>query len=136
MGNPRRERVAKAMRDNLATMIAQKVKDPRVTRAGMVMVNHVELNSDMGVATVYISFIVQDEKIVAAAMAGLQSAARFLRGPVAQLNNLARSPELRFQYDNSLEFGLKLEQIVTDDEERKVSLETDALNGKVNDEPQ
>lgn len=114
----RKARVAEAIRDNLSEMIAREVKDPRVTAAGLVSITHVELNADLSVATVYVS-IYGDDATAEKAVAGLRGAAGFLRGPLARRLRLARPPELRFQRDTGLAFGMELSKIVREDEEKR-----------------
>lgn len=122
-GNPRRVRVAQAMRDLLAEMIDREVKDPRVRDAGFVGVNHVELNSDMSVAQVYVSFLEpagSDKARVARVIKGLDAAAAFLRGPLARRLRLRHAPALRFIHDDTPEFHQRLTEIVRSDERARV----------------
>src|SRR5688572_26632853 len=110
-GNTRRVRVAQAMRDLMAEMLDREVKDPRVKSAGLVSINHVELNADMSVARVLVSFLgpaEHDARIRDRAMAGLEAASGFLRGPVARRLGLRRAPILRFVQDDSGAFGQRL----------------------------
>jgi len=106
------------MRENLAELIDREVKDPRVSAAGLVSINHVELNADMSIARVYTSFFGGKEAGADAAIAGLNAASGFLRGPLGRRMNLARSPELRFVHDTSPEFNQRLANIVADDDAR------------------
>ena len=99
MSAPRKTRLAQNIRDLLAEMIDQELKDPRVHGAGFVGVNHVEL--DAGAAS--------------AAMAGLETAAGFLRGNVGRRLGLKRAPELRFIHDDSPDMQVRLSEIVRDD---------------------
>jgi ribosome-binding factor A len=115
----RRARVAQTMRDLLARMIDQEVKDPRARAAGLVSVNHVELNRDMSTARVHVSFFSSDDRAIADAVRGLDAAARFLRGPLARRMNLARAPRLRFVHDASQEFAMRLSELVRDDQSRR-----------------
>ncbi len=117
MAGERKARVAEAIRDTLAQMIAREVKDPRVTAAGLVSITNVELNSDMSVATVYVS-VFADDRTANRALEGLKAATGYLRGPVARRLQMARPPELRFARDTGLAFGIELQQIVRDDEAR------------------
>lgn len=119
MANPRRVRVAQTIRDALAQMLPREVKDPRVTAvAGMISVNHVELNSDMSIARIYVSFYGDDDKVIGRAMEGLERSQRFLRGPLGRLLQLARCPQLRFVRDESPDFHERLREIIKTDEER------------------
>ncbi len=118
-GNPRRARVAQAMRNLLAEMLDREVKDPRVRAAGMASVNHVELNRDMSVARVYVSFLgpaESDRNVAESALAGLEAAAGFLRGPVGRRLHLRRAPSLRFVFDDTPEFQQRLSRIARDGE--------------------
>jgi len=64
---------------------------------------------------VWISIYASDA-IAAKAMAGLKTAAGFLRGPLARRLHLGRPPELRFHHDRSSEVSLQLSQIVREDQ--------------------
>jgi ribosome-binding factor A len=134
-GNPRRARVAQTMRDLLAQMIDRDIKDPRARAAGLVSVNHVELNRDMSSARVYVSFFTADERAIAEAVRGLQAAARFLRGPLARKMNLARAPELRFVHDPSQEFVNRLSALVREDEARRPTEDDDDSADSADEEP-
>lgn len=114
MSKDRKARVAEAIRDTLAEMIAREVKDPRVAAAGVVSITQVEMNKDLSVANVWVS-IYGDDKVADKAIAGLQSSAGYLRGPLGRRLQLQRPPELRFHRDTGLAFGVELAQIVRDD---------------------
>jgi ribosome-binding factor A len=118
MSAARRERVAHAIRETLTEMIAADVKDPRVHAPTMLTITKVELNVDMAVARCYVSIVADDDATVDAALAGLEKAAGFLRGPVGRRIGLQRAPELRFLVDPSVDMSEKLAQIVREDEER------------------
>lgn len=113
----RKARVGDAIRDALSEMIRREVKDPRVAAAGVVTVTRVEMNVDLSVANVWVS-IYGDDKVADKAVAGLQSSAGYLRGPLGRRLRLGRPPELRFLRDTGVEFGMELTQIVRDDEAR------------------
>jgi ribosome-binding factor A len=76
----------------------------------------VELNQDMSGARIWVSFIIEDETLIADAMRGLEAAAGFLRGPLGRRMNLKRAPQLRFVHDQSPEFLQRLSQIREEDE--------------------
>jgi ribosome-binding factor A len=126
MSNERKARVAEAIRDTLAEMIRREVKDPRVSAAGVLSITHVEMNKDLSVANVWVSIFSGsqdsrggDDKVADKAIAGLQAAAGFLRGPVGRRLKLQRPPELRFQRDTGLAFGLELAKIVREDDAKR-----------------
>lgn len=116
-GSARKTRVEHGIRETLTELIASDVKDPRVHEPKMLTVTRVELNVDLSVARCYVS-IVGDDATADAALAGLQKAAGFLRGPVGRRLGLQRAPELRFLPDPSIDVSEKLAAIVREDEER------------------
>jgi ribosome-binding factor A len=113
------------MRDVLSSLISREVHDPRVQQAGLVSVNHVELNRDMSVAHVYVAFLGASEEAGERATEALQHAAGFLRGPLGRELRLQRAPELRFVHDQSGEFGVRLSQVVREDQARRDESEGD-----------
>lgn len=117
-GNPRRPRVAQAIREALGNIISTELTDPRLGKAGFVSINHVELNKDMSVAQVFVGFYGGEDKAAEAAVKVLNRAAGRLRGPLGRTLRLQRAPELRFVHDQSGEFGVRLSQIIRDDELR------------------
>jgi ribosome-binding factor A len=116
-GSGRKTRVEHAIREALTEMIAADIKDPRVHAPAMLTVSKVELNVDMAVANVYVS-VVGEDAVADAALAGLQKAAGFLRGPIGRRLGLQHAPELRFLLDRSIDMSAKLAAIVREDEER------------------
>lgn len=116
----RQQRVGNAMRELLTELITREVRDPRVHGAGMVSVTQVELNRDLSVARVYVSFVggKGDEQVEARALAALRAAAGFLRGPVGRGMRLQRAPELRFEPDPRVDFGQRMRDILSEDEQR------------------
>lgn len=117
-GNPRRERLSRLILDHLSEMLRREVKDPRASAAGLTTVNHVELNRDMSVARVYVSFFgvgEDDERAVRAAMQGLDGAAGFLRSVLGKRLHTPRVPELRFVHDQGPEMQQRLQELVRAD---------------------
>lgn len=117
MSSARKTRVEHGIREALTEMIAADVRDPRVHAPTVLTVTKVELNVDLSVARCYVS-IVADGATADAAMAGLQKAAGFLRGPLGRRLSLQHAPELRFLIDPSIDMSEKLASIVREDEER------------------
>lgn len=124
-GGGRRERVAEAMKAELSELIAREVKDPRV-KAAMPAIGHVEVNRDLNVAEIGVSFLIDEPRVIGAALKGLAAAASFLRGPLARRLNLPHAPELRFHHDQSQALGMKLSNIVRDDEAKRRAADAEA----------
>lgn len=124
MSKDRKARVAQAIRDTLSEMIAREVKDPRVSAGGVVSITHVEMNADLSVAMVRVS-VYGEDKVADKAIEGLKAAAGFLRGPLGRRLKLQRPPELRFVRDTELAFGMKLTEIVRDDDKKRKKADED-----------
>ena len=120
MADSRRpDRVAEAVREAVATFLAEGVKDPRVT--GLVTVTGVDVTRDLRHARVHVSILGTDAE-KKETMEGLQSVAGHLRARLGRTLRLRMTPELEFRYDASIAHAARidslLEQIRTDDAAR------------------
>jgi ribosome-binding factor A len=118
--NARKERVAQSLREALIEAIGADIRDPRVHAPQLLSITRVELNVDMAVANVYVS-IVGSDAVIEAAMAGLDKAAGFLRGPIGRAVGLQHAPELRFHHDVSVDMRDKLAEILREDEAKALA---------------
>ena len=105
----RTERVGEQIRDVLARLLREEVTDPRI---GLVTLTRVDVAPDFSNARVYWSALgprpsKADEGVAPepATVAGLASAAGFLRRGLARELSLRRTPELHFVHDPSLAEG-------------------------------
>ena len=115
----RKAKVEHALRDVLAELVRREVRDPRVSRAGLLSITRVELNVDLSVANVYVSVIGPggtSSPQAAVAVAALARAAKFLRGPTGRQLNLAHPPELRFLLDESAVMQERIRSVLLEDE--------------------
>lgn len=95
----RTERLAGQIRDELATMIASELKDPRI---GFVTVTRVDLAEDLTVARVKVGVLggpPERDKT----MSALRQAAGFMRRELGRRLRVRHSPELAFEYDRGLD---------------------------------
>ena len=120
MADSRRpDRVAEAVREAVATFLAEGVKDPRVT--GLVTVTGVDVTRDLRHAKVHVSILGTDAE-KKETMEGLQSVAGHLRARLGRTLRLRMTPDLEFRYDASIAHAARidslLEQIRTDDAAR------------------
>lgn len=107
MKQERAERIGDAMRAELGQMLQRDVKDPRI---GMASVIRVEVARDLAVARVYVSVLDADQ--AAETLAGLASAASFLRGEVARRLGLRQAPALEFRLDRSVDASLTVQRLL------------------------
>ena len=114
MRGGRIRRVNEAMRAVLSDAIATEIKDPRV---GFVTVTGVKTSPDLRHARVYVS-VLGDDAARDGTMAGLRSAHGFLQGRLASELRLKHTPALTFEYDDTVDRGMRISQILDEDRER------------------
>src|SRR5665213_3614572 len=105
----RSERVAEAIREEVATFLAVDVKDPRVN--GLVTVTGCEITRDLRHAKVYVSIMGTDTER-AATMDGLASVATHLRSRVGRALQLRLAPEIVFKADDSIARATRIEDLL------------------------
>jgi ribosome-binding factor A len=103
----RMRRVNEALREVLSEGIGA-LKDPRI---GFVTVTGVKASPDLRQATVYVS-VLGSEKTREATLAGLQSSHGVLQGRVNHELRLKRTPLLTFEYDPTVERGVRLSRLI------------------------
>jgi ribosome-binding factor A len=108
MSGGRMRRVDEAVRAVLSEAISSQLKDPRI---GFVTVTGVKTSPDLRHARVYVS-VLGDEHRRAASLQGLRSAHGFLQQRVAAELTLKHTPALAFQYDESIDRGMRISELL------------------------
>jgi ribosome-binding factor A len=108
-------RVGEHIQRELAQLIQQEIKDPRVV--GMVTVADVEVSTDLAHAQVYVMVLGNetsddDHRQAEAAVAALNHAAGFLRHELARRLTLRTTPALRFILDRTTEKANRLSALL------------------------
>jgi ribosome-binding factor A len=103
------ERVNHLIRQEVSQLLQRQVKDPRL--GSFVSVTDVSTSPDLKYAKIYVSRIGGGEE-KQETLDGLAAAAGFLRNELARRLELRRIPELRFQWDNSIEQGARLLNLI------------------------
>jgi ribosome-binding factor A len=104
----RTDRVSVLIQRELSDIIQRELKDPRVSFCS---ISQVQVSPDLRYADVKAS-VVGDKKRKRNSIAGLRSAAGFLRREVAQRIGLRHAPELRFELDNSVDQLMRIDRLV------------------------
>jgi len=111
------ERVNSLIRQEISELLQRQVKDPRL--GNFVAVTEVDTSSDLRYAKIFVSCI-SGEEDRQKTMSALTSASGFLRNEMARHLKLRRIPELVFRWDNSIERGTHIleliDEVVTDKE--------------------
>jgi ribosome-binding factor A len=108
----RMRRVNEAVREVVSARIAEGLRDPRI---GFVTVTAVETSPDLRHARVFVSVLGSDQER-AATLAGLDSAHGVLQQSVATELRLKRTPSLQFIYDESIDRGMRVTELLDDGE--------------------
>ena len=108
--NRRTDRVAEAIREEVALYLRQEAKDPRI---GFVTVTAVEVTRDLRQAKVFVSVMGSDEER-RATLQGLESAAGHLRSRIGRVLRLRVAPEITFRYDDSVARAAKIEALLAE----------------------
>jgi len=112
----RMRRVNESLRAVLAEAVGE-LKDPRI---GFITVTGVETSADLKQATVFVS-VLGSERKREESLAGLEAAHGLLQRRIAVEVRMKRTPQLTFQYDPSVEHGVRMskliDELVTDEDE-------------------
>lgn len=112
----RPDRVAEAIREVVATVLAEGVKDPRVV--GLVTVTGVDVTRDLRHARVFVSIMGSDAER-AATIDGLASLAAHLRARVGRELRLRLAPEISIRLDESIARAARIESLLAQVREGK-----------------
>jgi len=107
--NRRPDRVAEAIREEVAMFLAEGVKDPRVV--GLVTVTGVDVTRDLRHAKVFVSVLGSDAER-SATLDGLASVASHLRPRIGRALRLRLAPELTFKLDDSVARAARIESLL------------------------
>ena len=89
--------------------LLRNVKDPRVQDV-MISITRVETTPDLRYTKVYVSFLQEDK--VTDAMAGLKSAAGYLRRQLGTNLRLRYAPQIVWALDDSITYGAKMLNLI------------------------
>jgi ribosome-binding factor A len=106
-GQGRPQRLGDLIQREVSDLIRLEVRDPRV---GMITVTSVDVSPDMSHAKVFFTVLEKDK--LQDTLHGLRRAAGFLRSQLAQRIKMYTTPELRFEYDESVERGDRLSRLI------------------------
>jgi ribosome-binding factor A len=107
LAGKRAVRVGDQILKEIAILLLNRVKDPRVQGVTMTGIN---LSNDLKLARVYFS-VMGDKSEIERALAGLNSAKGFIKREIGLRMQLRYVPEIKFLHDASLESGSHLDRI-------------------------
>jgi ribosome-binding factor A len=102
-------RVNESVREVVAEAVRE-LKDPRI---GLVTVTGVHVSRDLQEARIFVS-VLGNEKRRRAALEGLSSAKGVLQSRINRELSLRRTPHLSFEYDETVERGVRMTKLIDD----------------------
>jgi ribosome-binding factor A len=105
----RADRVAESIRTEVATFLAEGVKDPRIR--AFVTVTGVDVTRDLRQARVYVSLMGEDADR-SATLEGLAHLAPHLRSRIGRSLHLRAAPELEFRVDDSIARAARIDSLL------------------------
>lgn len=106
----RNERVRKALMKEIADILQKDIRDSRIS--GLVSIMDVEVSHDNSYAKVYYSIFGSDEEAKTKTKEAIQQHAPKIRHEVGKRIRLRLTPELRFIFDDSIERGTKVTELL------------------------
>ena len=96
----RTDRINEQLREEISMLLTRQIKDPRLN--AVISITRVVSSGDLRSARVYIS-VMGNQETKQAALAGIQSAASFLRRELRDRINMKHTPFLSYELDSSLD---------------------------------
>jgi ribosome-binding factor A len=113
MAGPRMRRINEVLREVVGAAVAGDLNDPRI---GFVTVTSVETSPDLRTAKVFVS-VLGDEDEREATLQGLRSSHGVIQSRIAAETRMKRTPTLTFHYDDTVERGVRISELLEDEDE-------------------
>lgn len=107
------ERIASEMIKQLSYILATEIKDNDIK---FVTITDCKVSSDLSYAKVYVTVL--DDKKIKSTIDALNNASKFIRRELADRIDIRHIPELTFVYDESIEYGKKIEDKILEIHEK------------------
>jgi len=103
----RSQRVSDLLRKEIADIIMNKLKDPRI---GFTTVSGVDVTDDIKIAKVFVSILKEEERTTSIEI--LNSAKNFVRSELSKRLRMKFVPTIEFKLDTSIEYGNRIEKLL------------------------
>jgi ribosome-binding factor A len=113
MAGSRMRRINEVLREVVGAAIAGELSDPRI---GFVTVTSVETSPDLRTAKVFVSVLGSEEEREAT-LEGLRSSHGPIQARIAAETRMKRTPTLSFRYDDTIEKGARISELLEGGEE-------------------
>ena len=110
MANYRGGRINEEYKREISNLIQNEIKDPRLT--AMISVTDVQVTKDLRYAKVYVSIFTKDDEEKKTNLEALKRSSGFVRKEVGQKVNLRHTPEIIFELDDSINYGMHMDELI------------------------
>lgn len=121
MAGPRMRRVNEVLREVVGAAIASDLSDPRI---GFVTVTSVETSPDLRHAKVFVSVLGSEEEREAT-LEALRSSHGVVQSRIAAETRMKRTPALTFHYDETIEQGVRISELLEEQPPAELGEERD-----------
>ncbi|MDX3772931.1 30S ribosome-binding factor RbfA [Chromatiaceae bacterium AAb-1] len=115
------DRLSQQMKKEMAVILQREIKDPRLH--SMITVSDVEVSRDLSHAKVFVTFLGLEQDKVKENLKVLNEASGFVRSLIGKRIQARIVPQIRFEFDESLNEGIRLASLVEsarrEDEKRR-----------------
>ncbi|TMV52080.1 30S ribosome-binding factor RbfA [Paenibacillus mesophilus] len=108
MAKVRVGRVGEQIKKELSQILQSELKDPRV---GFITVTGVDVTNDLSQAKVFLS-VLGTEQQKEESLKAIAKATGFIRSELSKRIRLRITPELQFQFDASIEYGSRIDELL------------------------
>ena len=110
MANYRGGRINEEVKREISNIIRNEIKDPRLT--AMVSVTDVKVTKDLRYAKVFVSIFGKDDEEKNNTFIALKNASGYIRKEIGQRINLRYNPQIKFEIDDSINYGMHIEELI------------------------
>lgn len=101
------DRLNSAFVKEISYILQNEIKDDNIK---FVTVTGCEITSDLSYAKVYVTIFDKEKK--GTTLKALEGAKSFIRGELSKRVDIRHTPELRFVFDESIEYGEKIDKLI------------------------
>jgi len=104
----RMNKIDEELKKEISSIISLELKNPHLT--GLISVSKVKTTPDLRFAKVFVTMI--NEKSKKENLSILKQSSGYIRSAIAKKINLRYTPELIFEFDESIEYGSRIDTIL------------------------
>ncbi len=110
------ERLESDLKKEISHILSTEIKNNTIN---FVTITGCKITNDLSYAKVYFTVLNDDKKEEIAKE--LQKASKFIRGRIAEKINVRHTPEIIFKYDDSIEYGNRIEEKLKEIQNKNIS---------------